>query len=49
LWPEALNLALEAGEETLYCSLQAVLGNEMESAVGQRKRKRQADEEDKAL
>jgi len=27
LWPEALGLALEAGEGTLYHSLQAVLGN----------------------
>ena len=47
LWPEALRLALEAGEETLYRSLQAVLGNEVESALsGQRKRKRQAEVDD---
>jgi len=42
LWPDALGLALEAGEDTLYRSLQAVLGNEVESALGHRKRKRQA-------
>ena len=43
LWPDALGLALEAGENSLYRSLQAVLGDEVESALGQRKRKRQAD------
>jgi len=42
LWPEALGLALESGEDTLYRSLQAVLG---ESTLGQRKRKRQADKD----
>ena len=45
LWPDALGLALEAGEDTLYRSLQAVLGNEAGSALGQRKRKRQVDED----
>ena len=39
LWPDALGLALEAGENSLYLSLQAVLGDEVESAVGMRKRK----------
>ena len=39
LWPDALGLALEAGEDSLYLSLQAVLGNEVESAVGKKKRK----------
>ena len=45
LWPEALGLALEAGEDSLYRSLQAVLGDEVESALGQRKRKRQANKD----
>ena len=48
LWPDALGLALEAGEDSLYRSLQAVLGDEVESALGQRKRKRQAHK-DKTL
>ena len=47
LWPDALGLALEAGEDSLYRSLQAVLGDEVESALGQRKRKRQVDEDKK--
>ena len=46
LRPDALGLAMEAGEETLYRSLQAVLGNEIVSALG--KRKRQVDEDDEA-
>jgi len=37
LWPEAVGLAMEAGEDTLYRSLQAVLGDEVESAVATRK------------
>ena len=46
LWPEALKLAMEAGEDTLYRSLEALLGDEIESAFG--KRKRQVDEDDEA-
>jgi len=46
LWPEALKLAMEAGEDTLYRSLQALLGDEIESAFG--KRKRQVDKDDEA-
>lgn len=38
LWPLAMHLAMQAGENTLYRSLQAVLGNEIESARGKRKR-----------
>jgi len=40
LWPDALGLALQAGEDPLFCSLQAVLGDEVESTSGTRKRKR---------
>ena len=47
LWPDALGLALDAGEDPFYRGLQAVLGNEMESAqqqsAQQRKRKRQVN------
>ena len=47
LWPDALGLALEAGENSLYRSLQAVLGDESEAAaVGQRSRERQVDNGD---
>ena len=45
LWPDTLGLALEAGEDSLYRSLQAVLGDEVESALG--RRKRQADKDKK--
>jgi len=40
LWPDALGLALKAGETSLYRSLQAVLGDEIGSMQGKRKRKR---------
>ena len=40
LWPEAIELALEAGEDTLFQSLLALSGHALGSMQGKRKRKR---------
>ena len=41
LWPDAMKLALEAGESSLFASLRAVLGGDYAASVcGKRKRKR---------
>ena len=40
LWPEAMKLAMEAGEGSLFCSLRALSGSNIGSTPGRRKRKR---------
>jgi len=40
LWPEAMKLAMEASEGSLFCSLRALSGSNIGSTLGRRKRKR---------